>query len=200
MTCETGRGATPPAHPRPRSGTNAIAAGYWHSDRAGVVDDTWTMPKEAGTRVSHRVEAKAVKQGSQKQALREWNELLRRDTLTVDQARWRSGNDLDSIIGSSTANSGCSESFSAKILSTGRQRSTSKLARVERADCWQYATALPALNVLTCDHRWADKQDNPVPPPLQLLSSKGQKQITPHSKSRLPSPSCMDLFMRTVTV
>ena len=35
---------------------------------------------------------------SQKQYLREWNELLRSVNLTVDQARAHGGNDLDSII------------------------------------------------------------------------------------------------------
>ena len=44
------------------------------------------------------LEAQAVKQGSQKQHLREWNELLRGVKVTADEARAHSGNDLDSII------------------------------------------------------------------------------------------------------
>ena len=44
------------------------------------------------------LEPLAVKQGSQKLYLREWNELLHRVTLTADQTHAHSGNDLDSII------------------------------------------------------------------------------------------------------
>ena len=47
---------------------------------------------------SLEAEAAGVKQGSQKQYLREWNKLLRRVKLTADQARAHNGNELDSII------------------------------------------------------------------------------------------------------
>ena len=46
---------------------------------------------------SHRAGG-ASGQGSQKQYLPEWNELLHRVNVTVDQARAHKGNDLDSII------------------------------------------------------------------------------------------------------
>ena len=95
--CETGRGATPPAHPRPRSRTTAVAAGYWHSGKAGVVDDTWTMPKEAGIRVSpcwrRKLSNKVLRSSTSEsgtsccaESISQWTRLA------------RCGNDLESII------------------------------------------------------------------------------------------------------
>jgi len=85
-TREAGQEAAPPARPRPRLGTRSAGAGYWRRAEA-----SWSQ----GLTV---LEAQAVEQGSLKQHLQEWNELLDRVNLTAVQARAHNGNDLDSVV------------------------------------------------------------------------------------------------------
>ena len=60
-TSETGPEATPPARPGPKWRTTAAAAGYWRNGRVGVVDDTWTVSKEAGIRAAPWRSRKALR-------------------------------------------------------------------------------------------------------------------------------------------
>ena len=85
---EIGPKAIPPARPETESQER-----YRPAQDVGATAEQTTLTTDGASR-----SAQEVKQDSEKQYLRERNELLHRVNLTAEQARVHSGIDLDSII------------------------------------------------------------------------------------------------------